>query len=32
MKQIHTEDPQMLSPTVKNLFDTVTWRPGFVHP
>jgi hypothetical protein len=32
MKQVKTEDPQVLGATVQNFVATATWRPGFVHP
>jgi hypothetical protein len=30
--KLHTEGPKLLDTTVHNLDDTVTWRPGFLHP
>jgi hypothetical protein len=31
MKQVPSEDLQVLDATVQNLVTTVTWCPGFVH-
>ena len=30
--KVHTENPQLSRPTVKNLVATTTWRRGIVHP
>lgn len=32
MKQVHSEDPQILGVTVNNLVTIVTWSPVFVCP
>ena len=30
--KFRTENPQLLDTTVQNLFATLIWHPGFVHP
>ena len=30
--KFHTGDPQILGTNVQNLFATLIWPPGFVHP
>ena len=32
MKQVHSDDPQILGASVENLVTTATWRLGFVYP
>jgi hypothetical protein len=32
IKASYTDDPQILSATVRNAVDAVTWLPGFARP